>query len=191
MPLAVASTDSAGDAGETVIPRVVGSDDSAPEEGNPLNDEMKSFIDSLREHYRVPGVSIGVIDGDDTHLFFILPFDLSTSQWNSQNTELKEKAYLKAREKVFPKVPSLPLPHSLSLDEYAGTYSHPGYREFTFSVAKPESDIPRRGGHFTGSPRCEGEERVGRFVRPGARQRRALHLLHEHACAVALGEDRT
>ncbi|MBE3043288.1 DUF3471 domain-containing protein [Candidatus Bathyarchaeota archaeon] len=56
--------------------------------------------------------------------------------------ELKEKAYLKAREKVFPKVPSPPLPHSLPLDQYAGTYSHPGYREFTFSVASPESDIP-------------------------------------------------
>lgn len=55
---------------------------------------------------------------------------------------MKEDNYVDARKKSFPDVPSPALPHSLPLEEYAGTYSHPGYRTLTFSVAKPESDLP-------------------------------------------------
>lgn len=55
---------------------------------------------------------------------------------------MKKDNYVEARKKNFPDVPSPAQPHSLPLEEYAGVYSHPGYRTLTFSVAKPESDLP-------------------------------------------------
>lgn len=54
---------------------------------------------------------------------------------------LKE-AYPKFREKLYPDVPSPPLPHALPLRDYEGTYSHPGYQAVTFKVVKPEEDLP-------------------------------------------------
>lgn len=38
------------------------------EKANPLNDELKAFVDSLQEHYRIPGISIGVVHDDETYL---------------------------------------------------------------------------------------------------------------------------
>ena len=36
--------------------------------GNPLNNQFKEYIDLVREDLHVPGLSIGVVDGDETYL---------------------------------------------------------------------------------------------------------------------------
>lgn len=56
--------------------------------------------------------------------------------------EMRLEAYPKSREKLFPDIPSPPLPHALPLKDYEGTYSHPGYQTVTFKIAKPEKDLP-------------------------------------------------
>ncbi|SPO03651.1 uncharacterized protein DNG_06334 [Cephalotrichum gorgonifer] len=65
----------------------------------------------------------------------------STEKWENLLNS-REESYLKGREKAFPSIPDPPLPHSLPLQDYAGTYFHPAYRSLTFAVALPESDIP-------------------------------------------------
>lgn len=40
---------------------------AAREKRHPLSDDVKRFLDLTREHYHVPGISVGVIDGDETY----------------------------------------------------------------------------------------------------------------------------
>lgn len=65
-----ASTESADDAPVSVnLPtRQPNSPEAHAKEGNPLNDELEAYIESLRAHYRVPGISIGVVHNDETYL---------------------------------------------------------------------------------------------------------------------------
>ena len=53
-----------------------------------------------------------------------------------------EEGYLKTRERLFPDAPSPPLPSSLPLEDYTGTYRHPAYQSITFSAAKPDGNLP-------------------------------------------------
>lgn len=39
--------------------------------GHPLNSVFKEYIDQIREDLHVPGLSIGVVDGDETYLAVI------------------------------------------------------------------------------------------------------------------------
>lgn len=41
---------------------------------------------------------------------------------------------LTARERLYPSAPSPGLPHALPLEQYAGTYIHPAYPDFTISL---------------------------------------------------------
>ena len=52
----VASGESKAKVGETV-----------PEKRHPVSDDVKRFLDLTKEHYHVPGISIGVVDGDETY----------------------------------------------------------------------------------------------------------------------------
>ncbi len=46
-----------------------------------------------------------------------------------------QKVFLdKAREQLFPEVPSPPLPHALRIQDYAGTYWHPAYASFNITA---------------------------------------------------------
>ncbi|KAI9720465.1 MAG: hypothetical protein M1812_002971 [Candelaria pacifica] len=40
-----------------------------------------------------------------------------------------------AKERLYPSIPDPPLPHSLSLEKYQGTYSHPAYQNYTVVLA--------------------------------------------------------
>ncbi|PKS13286.1 hypothetical protein jhhlp_000057 [Lomentospora prolificans] len=55
---------------------------------------------------------------------------------------MKDQGYLKARETHLTQLSDPQKPHSLPLEEYAGTYTHPAYRDITFVVAEPEADLP-------------------------------------------------
>ncbi|PKS08616.1 hypothetical protein jhhlp_005003 [Lomentospora prolificans] len=35
--------------------------------GSPLTDDFKKYVDDLREEWHVPGISVGVVDGDETY----------------------------------------------------------------------------------------------------------------------------
>ncbi|EON97129.1 putative penicillin-binding protein [Phaeoacremonium minimum UCRPA7] len=50
--------------------------------------------------------------------------------------------FLHARDILYPGVPSPPIPPSLPLGEYAGTYSHPAYREITLELREPRAGLP-------------------------------------------------
>ena len=69
-PLEEASTGPPGNAlGSADIPvRQPEASETHAKKESPFNGELKVFIDSLREHYRVPGLSIGVVHDDETYL---------------------------------------------------------------------------------------------------------------------------
>lgn len=50
--------------------------------------------------------------------------------------------FLHARDILYPDVPSPPIPPALPLEEYAGTYSHPAYRNITFTLQEPPPGLP-------------------------------------------------
>ena len=54
----------------------------------------------------------------------------------------KYNKYMNAREIFFPDAPKPGLPHALPLEEYSGTYFHPGYRNITFVVTDPADYLP-------------------------------------------------
>ena len=70
MAPAGASTGPAGDVQGSVNVPIRQPDGSGThaKKRNPLNDEVKGFVNSLREHYHVPGISIGVVHEDETYL---------------------------------------------------------------------------------------------------------------------------
>jgi hypothetical protein len=56
----------------------------------------------------------------------------------------KEKYFLdNAKSILFPNIPSTPLPLSLPLESYTGTYSHPAYKNMTITLP-PSSSSPSR-----------------------------------------------
>jgi CubicO group peptidase (beta-lactamase class C family) len=50
--------------------------------------------------------------------------------------------YLHSRRDLFPDLPAKIVPLAFPLEAYAGTYSHPAYRTFTFEVIKPREGLP-------------------------------------------------
>ena len=46
------------------------------------------------------------------------------------------------RERLYPRVPTKPLPSSLPLEAYSGLYNHPGYQNLTLKLAKPSDNLP-------------------------------------------------
>ncbi len=54
--------------------------------------------------------------------------------------------YLDVRKTLYPNVPEKPLPLTLPLAEYAGSYHNPGYRTIEFKVVKPREGVPVADG---------------------------------------------
>ena len=48
-----------------------------------------------------------------------------------------ERTRREGPEKLYPNVPNPPIKHSLALEDYTGTYSHPGYQSLTFELELP------------------------------------------------------
>ncbi len=48
-----------------------------------------------------------------------------------------------AKSILFPNIPSAPLPLSLPLESYTGTYSHPAYRNMTITLPSSSSSSPQ------------------------------------------------
>ncbi|KAK6078726.1 MutS domain V [Seiridium cupressi] len=59
-----------------------------------------------------------------------------------ENLEREIEAWTNARERLFPDVPDQPVPRSLPLEAYAGTYWNAGYRSLNFRTALPREFTP-------------------------------------------------
>ncbi|KAI9750597.1 MAG: hypothetical protein M1835_001366, partial [Candelina submexicana] len=54
---------------------------------------------------------------------------------SEQGLQLGKMLIRTAKERLYPVIPNPPLPHSLSLEKYQGTYSHPAYQNYTIVLA--------------------------------------------------------
>lgn len=68
LSLSIAPGRAIGDAPPQVPLSANGGLPKSQSRGNPLNNQFKEYIDLIREDLHVPGLSIGVVDGDETYL---------------------------------------------------------------------------------------------------------------------------
>ena len=97
--------------------------------------------------------------------------------------EEEEEEIKHARTRLYPSVPTKPIPHSLPLESYCGTYSNSGYQSIKIELKVPSDRLPMRNK--------SAQVLFTRFDRSDIAGFYFEHISSEHFLAWEVGEDRT